>query len=116
MLVFAPQTAIFIAIDPVDFRYGIDRLARCCRSRLSQDPMTGAVFVFRNRRQTAIKILTYDGQGFVLTHKRFSSGRLTWWPTGAEHSVAVPARELQVLLHNGSPEKANMAGDWRAVA
>lgn len=115
MLVFGPQTPIYIAIDPVDFRFGIDGLARCCRTLLSQDPMSGSAFVFRNRRRTAIKILTYDGQGFILTHKRFSNGRLMWWPKNGGSSVAVPARELQVLLHNGSPEMANMARDWQPV-
>ncbi len=116
MLVFSPQAAIFIAVEHVDFRYGIDGLARCCRSLLSQDPMAGGVFVFRNRRSNAIKILTYDGQGFVLTYKRFSCGRLAWWPKSVDKSVTVPARELQVLLYNGSPKKANMASDWRSVA
>jgi len=40
--------------------------------------MSGTVFVFRNRRRTAIKALVYDGQGFWLCHKRLSSGRFRW--------------------------------------
>ena len=115
MLTFSPQTAIFIAVEHVDFRLGIDGLAQRCRSLLAQDPMAGSVFVFRNRRSNAIKILTYDGQGFWLCHKRWSAGRLAWWPKSASHSLQVPARELQILLYNGNPKDANMASDWRAV-
>lgn len=116
MLSFGPQMSIFIAVKPVDFRLGIDGLAQRCRSILAQDPMSGGVFVFRNRKRNAIKILTYDGQGFVLCHKRWSSGRLAWWPYTPAYSLKVPARELLVLLHNGHPRLANMADDWRSVA
>jgi transposase len=56
-----PQSRIFLAIEPVDFRAGIDRLAAFCRERLVQNPLEGAVYVFRNRRSTALKLLVYDG-------------------------------------------------------
>ena len=66
MLQLTPQSRIFVAVEPVDFRRGIDGLAAVCRQRLAQNPLTGAVYVFRNRRATAIKVLFYDGQGFWL--------------------------------------------------
>jgi len=50
---------ILVAVEPADFRKGIDGLARLCRQELQEDPFQGALFVFRNRRATAIKILTY---------------------------------------------------------
>lgn len=115
MLTFSPQANIFIAVEHADFRLGIDGLAQRCRSLLAQEPMSGCVFVFRNRKSTAIKLLTYDGQGFWLCHKRWSSGRLAWWPKSASSSLKVPARELQILLYNGNPKGANMASDWRPV-
>ncbi len=62
-------------------------LARLCQEALSHDPFTGWVFVFRNRRATALKILVYDGQGFWLCHKRLSSGRFPWWPTSRTAAV-----------------------------
>lgn len=60
MISLTPQLRILIATDPVDFRRGIDALAAFCRSHLDQDPFSGAVFAFRNRRATAIKLLAYD--------------------------------------------------------
>ena len=69
MLQITPQMKIFVATAPADFRRGIDGLAAICKAELDRDPFCGAVFVFRNRRATAIKALLYDGQGFWLCHE-----------------------------------------------
>ena len=116
MLQLAPQSRIFVAVEPIDFRRGIDGLAAACRQRLGDNPMNGALYVFRNRRATALKILCYDGQGFWLCTKRLSHGRLGWWPSAERASCRLSARELQVLLWNGHPQQARMAEDWRQVA
>jgi transposase len=115
MLTLAPQSKIFVAIEAIDFRSGIDRIAQICRSTLGENPMSGAVFVFRNRRRTAIRLLVYDGQGFWLCHKRFSCSKLKWWPSSSDAHQTLAARELQVLLWNGNPDQAAMASDWRAL-
>jgi transposase len=60
MIQITPQMRIMVAIDPIDFRRGIDGLANICRAKLSVDPFTGTLFVFRNRRSTAINALMYD--------------------------------------------------------
>ena len=64
MIQITPQMRILVAVEPVDFRRGIDGLAARCRQALGSDPQTGALFVFRSRRGHAIKCLTYDGQGY----------------------------------------------------
>ena len=53
--------------------FGIDGLAALCQKVLAHDPFTGTVFVFRNRRATAIKVLVYDGQGFWLCQKKLET-------------------------------------------
>jgi transposase len=73
MLQITPQMKILVAVEPADFRRGIDGLARLCRETLQHDPFVGAVFVFRNRKGTALKVLTYDGQGFWLCHKKLET-------------------------------------------
>ena len=83
MLQITPHMKILVALEPADFRRGIDGLARLCQQKLQHDPFSGAVFVFRNRKATAVKVLLYDGQGFWLCHKRLSQGRFPWWPSAA---------------------------------
>lgn len=117
MIQVTPQMRILVAIEPVDFRNGIDGLARVCRDKLSSDPFSGILFVFRNRRATALKILTYDGQGFWHMQKRLSEGRFRWWPKGNDDKVSLLAvHELQLLLWNGNPKEARVQPQWRPVA
>jgi len=116
MFQIAPQTRIFIAVQPVDFRKGIDSLSRLCRNQLGKDPFCGAVFVFHNRMRTSLRVLAYDGQGFWLCTKRLSRGRLAWWPRAADQALTeLAARELNILLWNGNPEAAAFSEDWRAL-
>ena len=69
MLQLTPQSRIFLATQPVDFRKGIDGLTAVCRQVLRDNPLEGAVYVFRNRAGTALKLLLYDGQGYWLCLK-----------------------------------------------
>ncbi|MGH9915121.1 MAG: IS66 family insertion sequence element accessory protein TnpB, partial [Pyrinomonadaceae bacterium] len=103
--------------QPVDFRNGIDGLVALCRRELGSDAVDGSVYVFRNRRGTAIKILNFDGHGFWLCTRRFSQGRLQWWPTPQSKAPVhqLLAHELLVLIYNGFPEKAAFAAPWRAL-
>lgn len=115
MIQVTPQMRILLAVGPTDFRRGIDGLAKVCREELSRDPFSGTVFVFCNRRRTAVKLLVYDGQGFWLCHKRLSSGRFRYWPEGGRLE-SLEAHELGVLLSGGDPAAAKGAPQWRRVA
>lgn len=98
MIQITPHMRILVAVEPIDFRAGIDGLAGICRERLEADAFSGGLFVFRNRARTAVKILVYDGQGFWLCHKRLSSGRFAFWPDGTAPTQGLQVCELQVLL------------------
>jgi len=128
MLQVTPQMKILVAVEPADFRKGIDGLVRLCKDSLQQDPFAGTVFVFRNRRGTAIKVLVYDGQGFWLCHKRLSEGRFRWWPAVTDQDAGdqvamnqnvrakvLAAHQLSVLFSAGDPERTSAAPDWRSV-
>lgn len=116
MIQVTPQMRVLVAVEAADFRRGIDGLAQLCRASLEVDPFSGAVFVFRNRRRTAIKLLVYDGQGFWLCHKRLSKGKFRWWPLAQDGAAAtVQAHELQVLVRAGDPSATQVAPVWRRV-
>ena len=116
MLQITPQMKILVAVKPVDFRKGMDGLAAVCKETLKQDPFAGTVFVFRNRRATAIKVLVYDGQGFWICQKRLSEKRFRWWPSSQDDTTTtVAAHELAVLFSAGNPNRTGAAPQWRSV-
>ena len=116
MLQITPQMRILVAVAPVDFRKGIDGLAAVCKETLKQDPFAGTVFVFRNRRATAIKVLVYDGQGFWLCQKRLSENRFRWWPSSEKEAAkSVASHQIAVLFSAGNPNRTGAAPDWRNV-
>lgn len=115
MIQITPQMRVLVAVEPVDFRCGIDGLARLCQKPLRSDPFSGTVFVFRSRGSRAIKLLVYDGQGYWLCHKRLSQGRFGHWPQGKDGSVELLAHELQILLCGGNPAATEVPAAWRTV-
>jgi transposase len=74
MIQITAQMRVLVAIEAVDGRKGIDSLARLCQEKLAEDPFSGCVFVFRSRSGTAIRLLSYDGQGYWLAQKRSRKG------------------------------------------
>jgi transposase len=117
MIQITPQMRILVAVEPVDFRKGIDGLVRLCRERLQADPLSGGLFLFRGRRGTAIKILVYDGRGFWLCQKRLSAGRFDFWPgSRGEVACGLEAHEVQVLLAGGDPAGTQAPPLWRPVS
>src|SRR6266699_2809411 len=98
MIQITAQMRVLVAIEPVDGRKGIDSLAQLCQEKLAEDPFSGCVFVFRSRSGTAIRLLSYDGQGYWLAQKRLSRGRFVWWPEGS--GAANAHKDNQVFLHS----------------
>ena len=116
MIQLTPHMRILVAVEPADFRKGIDGLARVCREQLRQDPFRGILFVFRNRRATTVKILAYDGQGWWLCQKRLSKGRFGWWPQSSSSTTkTLEAHQLGVLLAGGNPAAAKGVEPWRRL-
>lgn len=116
MIQITPHMRIFLCIAPIDFRKGIDGLSRVCRDVLDQDPFSGSMFIFRNKRKTTLKILLYDGQGYWLFVKRLSSGRFNWWPQNEKTlSINITPAQLHLLIWNGNLLHARTAPDWRNI-
>ena len=93
MLQLTPHSRILLATEPVDFRKGLDGLAAVCRQVLREQPLSGALFVFRHRAGTALTLLGYDGQGCWLWTKRLSQGRFHGWPHHEGARARLAARE-----------------------
>ena len=105
MMRFAdPQTAVYVCAQPVDFRKGMGSLSVLVEAQLKLDPFTEAVFVFSNRRATAIKILYWERNGFCLWQKRLEQDRFIWPKPNAFHhsadtgTISLTVQQLEWLL------------------
>lgn len=92
-------TRIWLAVEATDMRCGFDRLAERVSAVISQDPLSGHLFVFASRRHERLKILTWDRDGYVLWYKRLEAGifKLPRVEQGAR-SVELRASELAMML------------------
>ena len=117
MIQLTPQMRVLVCVAPQDFRKGLNGLQGVCREQLSEDPLSGTLFAFRNRAGTAVRLIVFDGTGSWLLHKRYSQGKLRWWPADSEaptHPLA--AQELAVILYAGDPVRASFSPNWRKLA
>ena len=100
MLTLPPSVRIFIAGEPIDGRKGLDALVSLVSGSLTQDPLSGHLFVFLNRRGDIVRALFWDRTGYCLLSKRLERGRfqLPWnAPTGTSH-FEIEATDLMLLL------------------
>jgi transposase len=99
MLSFPPAVRIWLGSQAVDLRKSFDTLAEQVRVHLQHDPLSGHVFVFRNKRGDRVKLLYWDEDGFVIVYKRLEEGTFHWPAVAADQaSVTLRAAELTMLL------------------
>lgn len=113
MIQITSQTVAYVACHPVDFRKAHDGLCKICKEIMKQDPFSGAVFVFTNKKKDGLKLLFFDKQGFWLCHKRLSKGNLSWWPESSEDSIQLDHKNLLILIWNGDFERITVGKDWK---
>jgi len=98
MFSFPNQTKVYLAVGPVDMRKSFNGLWTEASERLKEDPLSGALFVFANKRRDRIKILYWDGSGVWVFAKRLEKGRFTW-PTGSDdRKLSLTPQSLGMLL------------------
>ena len=99
MLTLPPSVRIYLARGPTDIRKGIDGLCALARDVVGEDPFTGHLFAFANRRRDAVKILVWDRSGFWLFYKRLERGTFEW-PAESDRSprLEMRSRDFYALL------------------
>jgi transposase len=99
MLTVPPAVQLWYCPDPVDMRLGFDGLYQLVLSRLKADPLSGHLFIFRNRTADRLKVLYWGGHGLCLWCQRLEQGRYHFpdAPAGAA-AVALSAGQLQMVL------------------
>ena len=98
MLALPPSVKIFLASGVTDLRKSFDGLSGLAKTVLDQDPASGHLFVFCNRRRDRLKVLYFDGTGLWVFAKRLERGTFCWPDTRALARVELRWSELTLLL------------------
>ena len=99
MLTIATQTRIFIALHATDMRKGFDGLSGLVSDTLKQDPLSGALFLFVNRRRDRMKVLYWDGDGLAIWYRRLEQGTFQIPSTSDQlNAIEIRSDEFTMLL------------------
>jgi transposase len=104
----SPSAQVWVAATPVDMRKSFDSLAEVVRSFLGRDPLSGDLFVFRNKRGQLAKILWWDRDGLAIYYKRLERGEFRWPRTG-QVAIEISSEQLLKLLSGMSVAQRNCA-------
>lgn len=96
---------IFMAIEPVDFRKGMDGLAAYVTQAFELDPYSGAFFVFRSKSGDRMKVIMWDGTGLVLVYKRLEAAGFVW-PKARGGTLTLSKSQFEALFEGL---------DWRRI-
>ena len=98
MLTLSPAVRIYLATGATDLRRSIDGLSAVVRDRFTLDPLSGHLFLFRNRRGDRLKILAWDRSGFWVLYKRLEQGTFAWPTEASDGPVEMGSADLLLLL------------------
>ena len=98
MLSLPPTVRIWLAAEPVDLRKSFDGLAALVREGLRGDPLSGDIFVFRNKAADRIKLLIWEEDGYAIWYKRLERGTFRFPAAGGSPHVEIRAADLVMLL------------------
>ena len=97
MISTSPAVRVFICTTPCDMRRSFDGLVAMTKDVIREDPFSGHLFVFRNRKGHLVKVLWWDRSGFALFYKRLEKGVFNF-PGSSDGHVEVEAAELVLML------------------
>lgn len=101
MISIDSSTRIFVAITPTDMRKGFDGLQGLVNSTLCQDPLSGHLFLFVNRRRDKLKVLYWDGDGLAIWYRRLEQGTFQMPEVSDDRTSAEISREDLMMLIRG---------------
>lgn len=113
MLNFTGALRVYLATEPTDLRKSFNGLYAATVNVLNEDPQSGSLFVFCNRRRNRVKVLYWDGTGLWVMIKRLEKGTFSW-PRGvhAEHDKLKLKPEALALLLDGVDLKGGSLRPW----
>ena len=113
MIPFSPATRIYLAAGATDLRKSFEGLSDLVTHQFQEDPLSGHVYVFANRKRNRIKLLYFDGTGIWVCAKRLGQGCYAWPRTNEPGALRILAEELALLLSGIDLEKTSTRPWWR---
>jgi len=97
MLLLTSKVQYYMCSTPIDIRKGFDGLYGLIQNHIKKDPLTGDIFIFINKNRTHIKMMYWDGDGFVIYYKRLEKGTYDL-PKTTDPSKELKREELLLIL------------------
>jgi len=116
MIPLGPATRIYLAAGATDLRKSFEGLSDLVTNQFKEDPLSGHLYVFANRKKNRIKLLYFDGTGVWVCAKRLGKGCLAWPKTSEPGALRILAEELTLLLSGIDLEKTRTRQWWRKAA
>jgi len=117
MIALSPATRIYLAAGATDLRKSFEGLSDLVAHHFREDPLSGHLYVFTNRRKNRIKLFYFDGSGVWVCAKRLMGrGRFAWPKTHESGALRIVAEELTLLLSGIDLEKTRERCWWRKAA
>jgi transposase len=116
MIPLSPATRIYLAAGATDLRKSFEGLGDLVAHRFQEDPLSGHLYVFTNRRKNRVKLLYFDGTGTWVCAKRLGRGSFAWPGTTEAGALRIAAQELTLLLAGIDLERTRLRPWWRKAA
>lgn len=113
MFPLSPATRIYLAAGATDLRKSFEGLSDLVTQGFPQDPLSGHLFLFVNRRKNRLKVLYCDGTGVWVCAKRLGQGNFAWPPPTTPGAVQILAAELTLLLNGIDLNRTQTRTWWR---
>lgn len=116
MIALSPATRIYLAAGATDLRKSFDGLSDLVAHQFKEDPFSGHLFLFTNRKRNRIKVLYFDGTGSWVCAKRLGQGCFAWPKTTEAGALRILAEELTLMLSGIDLDKTRTRRWWRQAA
>ena len=116
MIALSPATRIYLAAGATDLRKSFEGLSDLVTHQFQEDPLSGHLYVFANRKKNRIKLLYFDGTGVWVCAKRLGRGCFAWPKTSASGALRIVAQELTLLLSGIDLDQTRTRAWWRPAA
>lgn len=118
MILLPASVRVFVATEPTCLRYSFEGLSNLVRAKLAEDPISGHLFVFMNRRRNQVKLLLWTRGGFTILHKRLERGTFAFIKRDDSTTgrIEIDVHELAMMLEGIEAEDVDLKPRWSPKA